>query len=210
MKKFSSKYPMEYNTLRNELVLPEYGRNIQKMVEYAVTIEDREERNKAAQAIIKIMTDLSPQQKDQAEFVHRLWDYLFMMSDYKLDIDGPFERPEKEVLQRKPEKLPYSNKRFKYRYYGNNIEVMIERAKDLSEGFERDYFVNAIASYMKMSYRIWNEEKVADDVILEDLEKLSDGKIKLDKIVELNKNYDTHLNKGGGGGKRDKRKRRKR
>lgn len=184
---------LAYNTNKKKLVLPEYGRNIQKMVEKAKSLPTREERTNAVVTIVKIMADMNPQMKDQNEFIHKLWDYVYMMADYDLDVDSPYPPPEREVIEKKPERLPYFNNKIAYRYFGVNVERMIKRGVQLEEGKKKQLFVNAIASYMKMAYRIWNDEKVSDEIILGHLEELSNGKLKLDKLVELNKNYDTHL-----------------
>lgn len=186
---------MEYNSAREQMIIPEYGRNVQKMVQYAATIPDKEQRNSAVQAIVRIIADMNPQMKDQQEFIHKVWDHIYMMADYDLDIDSPFPPPDPETVNEKPERLPYSRNRIRYRYYGKNVEAMINKAMEMEDGDTKDYFINAIASYMKMSYRIWNEEKVSDEIIIHHLDELSGGVFKLDRINELNTNYDTHLGK---------------
>ena len=119
---------LEYNTLREDLIIPEYGRHIQKMINYASSRETKEERNKLANAIISVMGNLQPHLRDVADFQHKLWDQLFIMSDFKLDADSPFEKPSKEILNAKPEPLSYPQNFPKYRFYGNNIKIMIDEA----------------------------------------------------------------------------------
>jgi len=180
----------DYNTQRKKLVLPEYGRNVYKMVEYLMTIEDREERNKAARSIIYIMGNLNPHLRDVADFKHKLWDHLFIMSDFKLDIDSPYEKPTPEVLYEKPRPIPYSNYDIKYKHYGKIIELMIKKAADYPEGKERDILIRLIANHMKKCYLTWNRETVNDDIIFDDLRKLSDGKIIVENEVKLSDTRD--------------------
>lgn len=163
------------------------------MIEYAATLEDRAKRNSAVYTVVNMILQMNSHMKDQTEFVHKVWDHVHMMADYKLDVDSPFEPPSPELVNKKPEKLPYPHTKKQFRYYGKNVEYMIARALEMKDGEQKDFFINAIASYMKMSYRIFNDEKVSDEVILKHLEEMSGGLIKLDKIVELNSKYDTHL-----------------
>src|SRR6185295_10737630 len=121
---------MEYNSTRNQMVIPEYGRNIQKMIEYAVTLEDREERNRAAKAIVLVMGYLNPQIRDIVDFKHKLWDHLFLISDFKLDVDSPYPIPPRETLKVKPQRVPYPNANIKYKYYGKNMEAMIRKVAE--------------------------------------------------------------------------------
>ncbi len=181
---------MEYNSQLPRLILPEHGRNIQRMVNYAKDIDDRETRNQAAATIVKIIANMNPQYKDQSEFIHKVWDQLHIMADFELDVDSPYPPPKKEEIMRKPERLDYPTHDIQFKHYGKNIELMIEKALDMESGPSKDFFVNAIASYMKMAYRKWNDEKVSEQVILNHLEELSGGKLKLDSIVDLNKNFD--------------------
>ena len=180
----------DYNTQRKKLVLPEYGRNVHKMVDYLMTIEDREERNKAARAIISIMGNLNPHLRDVADFKHKLWDHLFIMSDFKLDIDSPYERPTPEVLYEKPKPVPYGNYNIRFKHYGKLIELMIKKAADYPDGKERDTLIHLIANHMKKCYLTWNREAVSDDIIFEDLRTLSDGKIVIDNGMKLSETRD--------------------
>ena len=168
---------LEYNTLREDLIIPEYGRHIQKMINYASTRETKEERNKLANAIISVMGNLQPHLRDVADFQHKLWDQLFIMSDFKLDADSPFEKPSKEILNAKPEPLSYPQNFPKYRFYGNNIKIMIDEAVKWDSGEMKDALVLTIANHMKKCFLNWNKDSVKDQVIFDHLYELSDTKI---------------------------------
>ena len=172
-------YHLEYNSEREHLIIPEYGRHLQKLIEQATAIENDEERNKAARYIIQIMGSLNPHLRDVLDFQHKLWDQLFIMSDFKLKADSPYPIPEREVLQLKPEVLQYPQNFPKYRYYGNNIKYMIDVANKWDEGEMKNALVKVIANHMKKSYLSWNKDTVKDDVIFEHLYELSDGKLNL-------------------------------
>jgi hypothetical protein len=179
-----------YNTERKRLVLPEYGRNIQKMVDFILTIEDREERNRAARALISIMGNLNPHLRDISDFKHKLWDHLQIMSDFKMDIDSPYEKPTPEVLFEKPKPIPYSNYNIKFKHYGRITELMIKEAVNYPEGKEREALIRLIANHMKKCYLTWNREVVTDDIIFEDLKALSGEKIVVDKEMKLSDSRD--------------------
>ena len=168
---------LEYNTVREDLIIPEYGRHIQKMINYASTRETKEERNKLANAIISVMGNLQPHLRDVADFQHKLWDQLFIMSDFKLDADSPFEKPSKEILNAKPEPLSYPQNFPKYRFYGNNIKIMIDEAVKWDSGEMKDALVLTIANHMKKCFLNWNKDSVKDQVIFDHLYELSDSKI---------------------------------
>lgn len=168
---------MEYNTSRQKLVLPEYGRNIQKMIQLTIEETDREKRNKMAQAIIAIMGNMNPHLRDIADFKHKLWDHLAIISDFKLDIDSPYEAPVLEKLQEKPEKVPYNNKSAKFKHYGQTLEKMVEVAIEMEDGELKEILIQLIANHMKKSYLTWNKEAVSDEQIFKDLKIISDGKI---------------------------------
>ncbi|NAS30367.1 DUF4290 domain-containing protein [Flavobacteriaceae bacterium R38] len=170
---------IEYNTERPRLIIPEYGRHIQKMVDYAVAIESKEERNKIAQAIIGVMGNLNPHLRDVPDFQHKLWDQIFIMSDFKLDVDSPYPKPSKELLAERPEPLNYPQSYPKYRFYGNNIKKMIDVANSWEEGDLKEALKFTIANHMKKSYLNWNKDTVEDSVIFQHLFELSDGKINL-------------------------------
>lgn len=180
----------DYNTQRSKMFLPEYGRNIQKMVEYTVKLEDREERNKAARAIIAIMGNLNPHLRDVSDFKHKLWDHLFIISDFKIDIDSPYEKPTPEVLFEKPKAVPYSDYNIKYKHYGKIIELLIKEAMGFEEGPEKETLIRLIANHMKKCYLTWNREVVTDEVIFEDLKKLSGGTLNIATDLKLSESRD--------------------
>jgi len=175
---------MEYNSQRKKLQLPEYGRNIQNMVEYLMTVEDREKRNRHAQTVIDVMGNLYPYLRDVAEFRHKLWDHLAIMTDFTLDIDYPYDPPSPDILTEKPKIVPYNQHRIKYKHYGRTMELMIEKADEL-EGEEREVMIELLANHMKKSYLAWNKDAVEDEKIIMDLEMLSKGKLKVKKDLKL-------------------------
>ena len=168
---------LEYNTVREELIIPEYGRHIQKMINYASSRESKEERNKLANSIISVMGNLQPHLRDVPDFQHKLWDQLFIMSDFKLDVDAPFEKPSKEVLNAKPEPLSYPQSFPKYRFYGNNIKIMIDESVKWDAGEMKEALVLTIANHMKKCFLNWNKDSVKDQVIFDHLYELSENKI---------------------------------
>lgn len=170
---------LEYNAERPHLVIPEYGRYMQKLVDLAVATPDKEKRNKFARYIISIMGSMNPHLRDVPDFQHKLWDQLFIMSDFKLDVDSPFPIPSKEILSSRPEKLPYPQNFPKYRFYGNNIKYMIDVANRWEDGDKKIALIKVIANHMKKSYLTWNKDSVEDKVIFEHLYELSGGKINL-------------------------------
>ncbi|MEC4050682.1 DUF4290 domain-containing protein [Flavobacterium sp. SUN046] len=170
---------LEYNAERSHLIIPEYGRHLQKLINQATLIEDREERNKAARYIIQVMGGLNPHLRDVPDFQHKLWDQIFIMSDFNLDVDSPYPIPTRDVINLKPERLSYPQKNPKYRFYGNNIKYMIEVANKWEDGDMKSGLVKVIANHMKKSYLSWNKDTVTDAVIFEHLFELSDGKINL-------------------------------
>lgn len=170
---------LEYNSGRTHLRMPEYGRNVQKMVEHALTVEDKNERNQIAKNIIAVMGNMSPHLRDVSDFQHKLWDQLFIISDFQLDVDSPFPKPTKELLQERPEPLKYPQNHPKYRFYGNNIQLMINEAMDLDEGDLKEALILNIANHMKKCYLNWNKDSVKDEIIFQHLIELSNGKIKL-------------------------------
>ncbi len=169
---------MDYNSQRKKMALPEYGRNIQKMVDYVVTIEDREERNHAARTIIDVMGNLYPYLRDIADFKHKLWDHIAIMADFKLDIDYPYDPPSPAMLLEKPNSVPYNQHRIKMRHYGHNLEEMVKAASDnFEDGETKEVLIELLANHMKKSYLTWNKDSVADEKILKDLKILSFEKI---------------------------------
>jgi len=170
---------MIYNTQKKKLIMPEYGRNIQNMVDHCVMLEDREERKRCAYAVVDIMGSMFPHLRDVYDFKHILWDHLAIMSDFKLDIDYPYEVVTREDLTTAPEKLNYSRPTMRFRHYGKLLERMIAIAADMEDGEKRDLLISQLTTQMKKSYSQWNKE-VDDEKILADLVELSGGKIQLD------------------------------
>lgn len=170
---------LEYNSERDKMIIPEYGRNVQKMIDFACTIEDREERNKCANAIISVMGQLAPHLRDIDDFNHKLWAHLFIMSDFKLDVDSPYPIPSPESFKTKPERLSYPSNNVRFGHYGKSVEKLIAKAIDYDEGDEKDYLVSLIANLMKKCYVQWNQDSVKDETIINDLDRLSNGKLHL-------------------------------
>ena len=168
---------IEYNTEREHLIIPEYGRHIQKMINHAIAQESKDERNKLAKAIISVMGNMQPHLRDVPDFQHKLWDQLFIMSKFKLDADSPFEKPSEEILCLSPEPLAYPQNYPKYRFYGNNIKIMIDAASYWEDGDMKTALIFTIANHMKKSFLSWNKDTVEDIVILNHLFELSNGKI---------------------------------
>jgi len=201
---------MEYNTSLSKLIIPEYGRNVQKMVHSIIDIEDREKRNHQAKPIIEVMGNLNPHLKDVPDFKHKLWDHLFIMSDFHLDVDSPYDRPSKESFEEKPEMLKYSDNNIKFRHYGKILPLIIKRTIDLDEGEYKDFLVFTIANHMKKCYLTWNKANVEDEVILKHLSLMSDYKLSMKETFKLSsfsdvktqKNYKKNYSRGRNHGKR--------
>ena len=168
---------LEYNTEREDLIIPEYGRHIKKMIDHVSSLKSRDERNKLSNAIISVMGNLQPHLRDVPDFQHKLWDQLFIMSDFKLDADSPFEKPSKDILDSKPLPLEYPQSFPKYRFYGNNIKIMIDEAVKWDNSDKKDALIFTIANHMKKCFLNWNKDNVEDQVIFEHLYELSDSKI---------------------------------
>ncbi len=172
-------FDLEYNSERTLMIIPEYGRHIQKLVNHCVALKTKEERNTMAKAIVDVMGNLQPHLRDVPDFKHKLWDQLFIMSKFNLDVDSPYPKPSQEELQEKPEPLAYPKSASRYRYYGNNIQTMIDVALSWDEGDMKEALVFTIANHMKKCYLNWNKDTVDDAVIFKHLYDLSDGKIDL-------------------------------
>jgi hypothetical protein len=168
---------MDYNTSRENMVIPEYGRNIQNMIEYTVGIEDREKRNKSAAFIVRVMAQMKPGIQESSDYMQTLWDHMHIISQFKLDVDSPYPKPAEEVLTRKPSKIEYSDKRIKLRHYGKTIEEIVAKAIEFEDGEEKEALIYAIANYLKRSYLTWNRESVNDATIASHLEEMSGGKL---------------------------------
>jgi hypothetical protein len=177
----------DYNSTRNKLILSEYGRNVQNMVKYIVALPTKEERNRYAQVVIDLMGFLNPHLRDVADFKHKLWDHLHIISDFKIDVDSPYPKPAPDAIHLKPEPLKYPHQRIRSKHYGKTIELMIEKAKSIEEPERRQHMVQAIANFMKMAYVQWNKDSVADEIILADLRSMSAGELKLEENVNLAK-----------------------
>ena len=197
---------MRYNTQEKRLALPEYGRNIQNMVDHCVSISDREERTQCANAIVNIMGNMFPHLRDVNDFKHILWDHLAIMSDFALDIDYPYEVLKREDLYIRPNKLPYSQGKIAYKHYGKILENMINKATQYEEGEQKGYLISLLANHMKKSFMTWNKENVDDRKIFKDMDELSEGKVKLDEdnhklteskdiLMKKNKNMNRRQNK---------------
>lgn len=176
----------DYNTSREKLILAEYGRNVQNMVEYIVALPTKEERNRYASVVIEMMGFLNPHLRDVADFKHKLWDHLQIISKFRIDVDSPYPSPTQEQINFKPEVLPYPQSRIKFKHYGRTVEVMIKKALEITEPEKKQHMVNSIANFMKMAYVLWNKDHVADDQILSDLREMSNGELDLSEVV-LNK-----------------------
>ena len=168
---------MKYNTQEKRLPMPEYGRAVQKMVDHAVTIEDRAERQRCANTIVAVMGNMYPQLRDMPDFKHKLWDHLAVMADFKLDIDYPYEVAGPEALHTAPQRIDYPKGNIRYRHYGRCVEEMMKKACDMPDSEERDQLLRLIAAQMKKEYILWNKESVEDEKIIEDIKEYSDGTI---------------------------------
>lgn len=175
----------DYNTQRKRMALPEYGRNVQKMIDHIKSIEDRDEKNRAARTVIQIMGNLNTHLRDSGDIKHKLWDHLSIISQFQLDVDAPYPPPEKEKLLEKPDKVEYKQGEVKYLHYGRVVEMMVEVAVGMPEGKERDYLAFLIANQMKKSAAAWNRGNVSDEVIFKDIINLSGNKLKIPEGTKL-------------------------
>jgi len=177
---------MDYNTVRSNLILPEYGRNIQKMVEEVKNIEDKEERNYLAKAVIQVMGNMNPHLRDVSDFTHKLWDHLAIISNFELDIDSPYPIPSKEELVKNPDHLGYNSRdKIKFKHYGRILEDMIKRVVSYEDGAEKDYLIEVICMQMKKSFVMWNRGNVDDEQVFNDLLYLSNNQIKIPEGLVL-------------------------
>jgi hypothetical protein len=177
----------DYNSTRGKLILSEYGRNVQNMVAYICTLPTKEERNRYAQVVIDLMGFLNPHLRDVADFKHKLWDHLHIISDFKIDVDSPYPLPVPGAIRSKPEPLAYPQHRIRYKHYGKTVEKMIAKALELEDETQKQQMSQSIANFMKMAYVTWNKDSVADDKILDDLKEFSNGELTLDESVNLAK-----------------------
>jgi len=206
----------EYNTQKHPLILKEYGRNVQMLVDYLNTIEEREKRNISAKAMVDLMKQINPSIKEGSEDTQKLWDDLIIMSDFQLDVDGPFPKPQREMLLKKPDRLRYKDKKIFYKHYGLNIQLLVDYAVGLKDKNDQEAAIIYVGRLMKSFARFWNKENLDDSVIANNIRELSGGKLEIDinKVKENNlfnnlvkekpKNYS---NNTGGRNKRPRRKR---
>lgn len=190
IKAMSMKGELEYNTTRNKLVIPEYGRNVQKMINHIKTVDDKAKRTRMAYAVVSIMGQMNPHQKDAGDFQQKLWDHLHMIGKFELDIDSPYPSPSPEVLEAKPEKVSYATGNISYPHYGKHMEAIILKVAEMEEGEDKDTLVRIIANHLKKSYLTWNRESVNDDLIILHLSELSRGKINIPDNLRLTNTAD--------------------
>ena len=176
-----------YNTERVRLYVPEYGRNVQKMVDYLKTIEDREKRNEQARTVIKVMEIINPAVHLQDDYEHKLWDHLHIISGFDLDVDSPYPVPAPESLNEEPLPVPIQKKPIKAVHYGRNIENIIELIALTEDGEIKTAMIRSLAIYMRQQYLIWNKDTVADETIFQDIERLSDYRIKVPEGLQLSR-----------------------
>ena len=176
---------MDYNTQRKKLLMPEYGRNVQRMIEQVMLIPDKEKRNEQIRAVVAAMGILNPQLRDMSDFKHKLWDHVQIISDFQLDIDSPYPLPTRETLQRRPNPIPLQHEPLEVMHYGRNIQNMILAIGEHEEGDVKNAMVRSLAHYMRQQYLIWNKDTVADETIFQDIEKLSEGRIKVPEGLQL-------------------------
>ena len=176
-----------YNTERVKLWMPEYGRNVQKMVDYLKTIEDREKRNEQAKAVIKVMETINPAVKLQEDYEHKLWDHLHIISGFSLDVDSPYPVPAPESLNEKPMMVPIEKRPIKATHYGRNIENLIDLVASTPDGDVKTEMIRTLALYMRQQYLIGHKDSVSDQTMFQDIERLSDNRIKVPEGLELNK-----------------------
>ena len=179
--------PLTYNTQKRRLQLPEYGRNVQKMIEYVKSIPDREERNRQARAVIGVMETVNPQVHLQEDYEHKLWDHMYIISGFDLDVDSPYPAPKPEELFTAPAEIPYRNRPVKIAHYGRNIENMIGLIAEKEDGEVKNAMIRTIAMYMRQQYLIWNKDSVSDETIFSDIVKLSGGRISVPEGMHLSK-----------------------
>ena len=190
----------DYNTSRKKLILAEYGRNVQNMVEYICTLPTKEERNKYAQVVIDMMGVLNPHLRDVPDFKHKLWDHLHIISGFQIDVDSPYPTLAKESINIKPERLEYPQSRIRFKHYGHTVEMMIKKAKEVNDADKKKHMVNAIANFMKVAYVLWNKDHVNDEQILSDLTELSKGELDLSNVVIQKVEAKTNNNQSSNGG----------
>jgi hypothetical protein len=198
---------MEYNTTRNYLVMREYGRHIQKMIEYLLTIEDSEVRQRNSQSVIELMGFLNPHLKNVEDFRHKLWDHLFLISDFKLEVASPYPIPTRETLKARPQPLKYPKRYPKFSHLGKNLELVLNKALAEENPDKRNGFANAVAYYMKLAYNNWHKETVHDDAIQSELTNITGGQLEFTNTPYV-KSFRANENRGDRGGYGDYRNKR--
>ncbi len=188
---------MEYNTTRSRMLMPEYGRNVQKMVEYLITVEDREKRLRQAEIIIELMGTLNPHLKTIEDYKHKLWDHLYQMTEFQLDVDSPYPCPTPESVFKKPEVLPYPQGRIQHRHLGRNLQGLLDKAMKETDEEKRYGLTQAVGYYMKLAYGNWHKEPVHDDMIKAELAELSGGTLRYE-TGGYRVHFDTNSNNQGG------------
>jgi hypothetical protein len=175
----------DYNTQRRNLVLPEYGRHIQKMIQYVKSVQDRGKRNEQVRSVVTVMGNLNPHLRDIVDFRHKLWDHVYLIADFDIDIDSPYPVPVPETFKEKPAIIPYPNTPVRIMHYGRNIENMLKVLAGIPDGPEKETMIAAMAHYMKKQYLTWNKDAVSDDIIFKDIEVLSKGRIHVNPALKL-------------------------
>lgn len=176
---------MDYNTQREKLLMPEYGRHVQKMIDYVKSIPDKEKRNEQIQAVVSIMGILNPQLRDLNDFKHKLWDHVYVISDFDIDIDSPYPPPTKETFSSPPNPIPLQSEAIRERHYGRNIQNMIDVIAAKEDDEVKHYMIKTLAYYMQQQYHIWKKDFASDEIIFKDIERLSGGKIKVPADMSL-------------------------
>ncbi len=182
---------MQYNTSRERMVIKEYGRSIHEMVKYLLTIEDKEKRQKNAEAVIEIMATLNPHLKNAEDYQHKFWDHLFMISDYQLDVESPYPKPTREIKQQKPSPLPYPKQKIKWNHLGKSFETLFEKAMKETDEEKQKGYVSVLALFMKVAYSNWHKETVHQDMIKDELMVMSKGELVFEPGVKFNEYVDT-------------------
>lgn len=178
---------MEYNTEREHLKLREYGRNVQRMTEHLLTIEDREKRNSYAATLVHLMKSINPNVKEGPEYEQKVWDDLFIISNFELDAEGPYPKPEANILDRKPDRVAYQKNNIKYRHFGRSVEILMDQAASLEDPSEKESAVIMVGKLMKAFYQTWNKDNIEDEQVLKIMKSMSNEKLDIDieKVKEL-------------------------
>ena len=185
MEENKEKYELHYNTEREKLRMPEYGRNVQKMVDYVKSVEDKDKRNEQAKSVVNVMEIINPQVHLQENYEQKLWDHLHIISGFGLDIDSPYPVPAEDTISERPREVPIETKPIRYTHYGRNIESIVDLIAEQEDGDTKTAMIRSLAIYMRQQYLIWNKDTVADETIFKDIEKLSEGRIHVPEGLQL-------------------------